>query len=61
MLRGTIRTYDDDARAKMIEGVERTAKAVAAMAGAPAPEIKITAGAKAVVNDAELRRAAARC
>ena len=36
LLRGTIRSYDDDTRAKMIEGVERTAKAVAMMAGAPA-------------------------
>ena len=35
LLRGTIRSYDDDTRAKMIEGVERTAKAVAMMAGAP--------------------------
>jgi amidohydrolase len=54
LLRGTIRSYDDDTRARMIEGVERTAKAVAMMAGAPPPEVKITSGAKAVVNDAEL-------
>ena len=54
LLRGTIRSYDDDTRAKMIEGVERTAKAVAMMAGAPPPEVKITSGAKAVINDAEL-------
>jgi len=54
LLRGTIRSYDDDTRARMIEGVERTAKAVAMMAGAPPPEVKITAGAKAVINDDEL-------
>jgi amidohydrolase len=54
LLRGTIRSYDDDTRARMIEGVERTAKAVALMACAPPPDVKITAGAKAVVNDAEL-------
>ena len=54
LLRGTIRSYDDDTRAKMIEGVQRTAKAVALMAGAPPPEVKITAGAKAVINDADL-------
>ena len=54
LLRGTIRSYDDDTRTRMIEGVERTAKAVAMMAGAPPPEAKITAGAKAVINDAEL-------
>jgi metal-dependent amidase/aminoacylase/carboxypeptidase family protein len=54
LLRGTIRSYDEETRAKMIEGVERTAKAVAMMAGAPPPEVKISAGAKAVVNDAAL-------
>src|SRR3984893_4372250 len=54
LLRGTIRSYDDDTRARMIEGVERTAKAVALMAGASPPDVKITAGAKAVINDADL-------
>lgn len=54
LLRGTIRSYDNDTRAKMLEGVERTAKAVAMMAGAPPPDIKLTAGAKAVINDAAL-------
>jgi amidohydrolase len=54
LLRGTIRSYDDDTRARMIEGVERTAKAVAMMAGAPPPDVKITSGAKAVINDAAL-------
>jgi hippurate hydrolase len=53
-LRGTIRSYDEQTRAKMIEGIERTAKAVAMMAGAPEPDIKITAGAKSVVNDDKL-------
>ena len=54
LLRGTIRSYDNDTRLKMIDGIERTAKAVAIMAGAPPPEIKVTEGAKSVVNDAEL-------
>ncbi|HEV7543920.1 MAG TPA: amidohydrolase, partial [Reyranella sp.] len=54
LLRGTIRSYDDDTRAKMIEGVQRTAKAVALMAGAPPPDVKVTAGAKSVINDADL-------
>jgi hippurate hydrolase len=53
-LRGTIRSWDNDTRLKMIAGVERTAKAVAMMAGAPPPEIAIRAGAKAVVNDEAL-------
>ncbi len=34
-LRGTIRSYDNATRLKMLEGIERTAKAVAMMAGAP--------------------------
>jgi amidohydrolase len=54
LVRGTIRSYDSDTRAKMLEGIERTAKAVAMMAGAPEPDIKLTAGAKAVINDAAL-------
>jgi metal-dependent amidase/aminoacylase/carboxypeptidase family protein len=36
----------------MLAGIERTAKAVAAMSDAPAPDIKIIEGSKAVVNDA---------
>jgi metal-dependent amidase/aminoacylase/carboxypeptidase family protein len=41
-----------EVRAKMLAGIERTAKAVAAMSDAPAPDIKIIEGSKAVVNDA---------
>jgi amidohydrolase len=48
---GTIRTFKPEVRAKMLAGIERTARAVAAMADAPAPDIKITEGAKAVMND----------
>jgi len=33
------------------KGIERTAKAAAAMSDAPAPDIRITDGAKAVIND----------
>jgi amidohydrolase len=51
LLLGTIRTFKPEVRAKMLAGIERTAKAAAAMSGAPAPEIKITEGAKAVMND----------
>jgi hippurate hydrolase len=50
-LRGTIRSHDDDTRRGMVAGVERTARAVAAMAGAPPPLYRLVAGAKAVVND----------
>ena len=48
---GTIRSFKPEVRAKMLAGIERTAKAVAAMSDAPAPEIRITEGAKAVMND----------
>jgi hippurate hydrolase len=49
---GTIRSFKPQVRAKMLAGIERTAKAVAAMADAPAPEIHLGEGTKAVVNDA---------
>ena len=50
-LNGTIRSYRKEVREKMHDGIRRTAKAVAAMAGAPEPEVKITAGGEAIVND----------
>src|SRR5215475_13016015 len=51
VLLGTVRTFKPDVRAKIHDGIERTAKAVAAMANAPAPDTKITEGIKAVIND----------
>jgi hippurate hydrolase len=48
---GTIRTFKPEVRAKMLVGIERMAKAAAAMSDAPAPDISITEGAKAVMND----------
>ncbi len=51
VLAGTIRSFKPEVRAKMLAGIERTAKAVAAMSNAPEPEIKITEGIKAVIND----------
>jgi hippurate hydrolase len=53
-VRGTIRSYDNDTRTKMWAGIERTAKAVAMMANAPAPDIKLVGGAKSVINDEAL-------
>jgi amidohydrolase len=50
-LTGTIRSFKPEVRAKMIAGIERTAKAVAAMSNAPEPVITITEGIKAVIND----------
>jgi amidohydrolase len=48
---GTIRTFKPEVRAKMLAGIERTAKAVATMSDAPPPDIRIIEGAKAVMND----------
>jgi hippurate hydrolase len=53
-LRGTIRSYDPAVRSKMHDGIQRTAKAVSAMAGAPVPEVKIITGGDAVINDSAL-------
>jgi hippurate hydrolase len=50
-VRGTIRSYDNGTRSKMLAGIERTARAVAMMANAPAPGIRLSEGAKAVIND----------
>jgi amidohydrolase len=60
LLRGTIRTFKPEVRAKMLAGIERTAKAAAAMSDAPAPDIRITEGAKAVMNDAGVVETAAK-
>jgi amidohydrolase len=48
---GTIRTFKPEIRTKMLAGIERTAKAAAAMSDAPAPDIKISEGAKTVIKD----------
>ena len=56
---GTIRSYKPEVRAKMFAGIERTAKAVAAMSDAPAPDFKITEGTKPVMNDPAVVAAAA--
>jgi amidohydrolase len=55
-LRGTIRSYSPEVRAKLLDGVRRVAAASAAMAGAPAPEITLRANGDAIVNDDALVR-----
>ena len=60
VLRGTIRTFKPEVRAKMLAGIERTAKAAAAMSGAPEPEIAFSDGAKAVMNDTGVVETAAK-
>jgi amidohydrolase len=48
---GTIRSFRPEVRARMLAGIERTARAAAAMSDAPTPDIAITETAKAVMND----------
>jgi len=55
-VRGTIRSYSPDVRAKLLDGVRRVANASAAMAGAPAPDVQLIAGGAAIVNDEALVR-----
>jgi amidohydrolase len=58
-LSGTIRTYKPEVRAKLHAGIERTAKAAAAMSDAPVPDVKIVEGTKSVINDPEVVAAVA--
>jgi metal-dependent amidase/aminoacylase/carboxypeptidase family protein len=58
-LSGTIRSYKPEVRAKLHAGIERTAKAAAAMSDAPAPDIKIAEGTKPVMNDPDVVAATA--
>jgi hippurate hydrolase len=53
-VRGTVRMQDAAVGERMADGIRRTAKAVADMAGAPAPTIALNLGAKAVINDPAL-------
>jgi len=54
VLRGTIRSHEPAVRDKLLEGVRRTALAVAAMSAAPPPDVKLEVGGRAVINDAAL-------
>jgi hippurate hydrolase len=54
VLRGTIRSYKPEVRAKLLEGVRRTAKAEALMAGAPEPDVALVEGGLAVVNSEQV-------
>lgn len=54
VLRGTVRSYDPGVRKALLAGVERTAAAEAAMAGAPPPQVEIRHDADPVVNGAKL-------
>jgi hippurate hydrolase len=54
LLKLTLRSFSPDVRSELLAGVERTAKADADMAKAPAPEVKHVSGTAAVVNDTPL-------
>lgn len=54
VLKGTIRSYDEAVRDKLLAGIRRTATAAALVAGAPEPEVTLTPGGRAIVNDAEV-------
>jgi hippurate hydrolase len=53
-LAGTIRSFDPGVEHRMWDGIARTARAEAAMAGAPAPDFQIVEGVKPVINDEAL-------
>ena len=53
-LRGTIRSYKPEVRAKLLAGVRRTAAAAAMMAGAPEPDVTLAEGGLAVINNEAL-------
>ena len=55
----TLRSYDPDVRRILNDGVERTARAEADMARAPAPDIRHTFTASPVINDPALAAATA--
>ena len=51
----SVRTYKKEVRARVLQGIERVAKAEADLAGAPRPpEVKLTEGTIAVYNDPKL-------
>lgn len=54
VLKLSLRSFTPEVRQLLIDGVMRTAAADAAMAGAPAPEVRARAGTAAVVNDSVL-------
>ncbi|MBI1899802.1 MAG: amidohydrolase [Planctomycetia bacterium] len=53
-LKLTVRSYRDEVRRQLLDGIERRAKGLAAAAGAPEPVIKVTEGTPAMKNDEAL-------
>jgi amidohydrolase len=54
LLKGTIRSQSPQVHAALVEGVQRTADAVARMARAPSPLVKISTGTVSAMNDVAL-------
>lgn len=50
----TVRSYSDEVRTKLLEGIRRKAQAVAMGAGASKPEVVVSEGTPAVFNSEEL-------
>lgn len=50
----TVRSYEPSVREKLLESIQRRAKAVAQGYGAPAPEIQLSEGTPSLKNDADL-------
>ncbi|WP_426440855.1 amidohydrolase [Bradyrhizobium genosp. P] len=57
-LKLTLRSYDPEVRQLLLDGVDRTATAIAAMARAPAPEIMHRGGTASVVNEPPMAKRA---
>ncbi len=53
-LKLTIRSYSEDVRTQLHEGIERCAKGVAEAMGAPAPEVTIRRGSDPIYNNPQL-------
>lgn len=50
----TVRSYKDEVRRKLLDGIKRKAEAVAAGANAPEPEVKFSEGTPSLFNNEEL-------
>jgi amidohydrolase len=50
----TVRSFSDDVRKKLIDGIKRKAKATALSSGAPEPTVEVTEGTPAMYNDDKL-------
>jgi amidohydrolase len=59
VLQLTVRSFDADVRKVLLDGIVATAKGVAAMSNAPAPDIVHGQGGKSVVNDSALAASSA--